>query len=631
MPSTVIAAAAPPPSAEAASAPPDGRGGAWAAALLVVLVLAAALRFTGLAWDLRHHPQRDELLFVANVERMIEEGDLDHRFYGYPGLLFHLLRPVLALGRRLAPSVSPYLLARGVTALCGVLACALLYRLGRALAGRVVGLMAALLLAVSPLAVHTAHMVRADVVLQCASLLGLLAILRLGRRSSADVVAGLALGLGTSIKYTGALLAPSYLLARLLAPGPRARGIALAVLAAALVCVASSPAAFLRPAEFAAGMETQLGYHYDAAEKTSHSWLSGMGDWSRVWPRALGLPACALALLGLVLVLRSHPTTWLPLLLFPLVSHVVMASQPLLYWRQLLPSLGVPILLAAVGAQGLARPLARVPRARAAALAAGWAVVVAVPLAASWAYVREIASPSTRDRALDWVESHAAEGARVLTTVERIGLDEGRLEVLRRETLAAADGPQVLEMDLAVTRALDQAPPRLPVLARFVATGPYGGPEILIRGVAGPHRPPRRRLALAAGAVRASDNAADVPLLSDGRLDTLWRTSRPQREGDWLEVVLPEAATVARVELALGDGDRYAARNLSVLVSEDGGAWTARATLPGRPRPPGQHARPLSQVFVLAAPARARALRLELARPGAHRWGVAEVWIDAMP
>src|SRR6185436_2496662 len=142
----------------AAGGRPLRRTRASAAALGAILVLAACLRFASLDWGLRHPPHPDETVFVENARQMAERGDLDHRYYEYPGLVFHLLRPVLAF----APAGGPraYLLARGLMAAFGVLACAATFVLGRALSGPAAGLTAALLVAVSPLAVHTAHMVR---------------------------------------------------------------------------------------------------------------------------------------------------------------------------------------------------------------------------------------------------------------------------------------------------------------------------------------------------------------------------------------------------------------------------------------------------------------------------------------
>ena len=136
------------------------------AALLATLLLAAALRFAGLGWGLRQPPHPDEAVFLDNVALMIRSGDLDHRYYQYPGLFFYMLYPLVFLLPHDPPGPSTYLAARTLVAAFGVAACALVDTLGRKAAGPRAGLLAALLLAVSPVAVETAHMVRPAVVLQ---------------------------------------------------------------------------------------------------------------------------------------------------------------------------------------------------------------------------------------------------------------------------------------------------------------------------------------------------------------------------------------------------------------------------------------------------------------------------------
>jgi len=121
-------------------------------ALVAILGLAAGLRFTALGWGLRHEPDWDERVFVQSAAWMVASGDLDHRFYEYPGLPVYLLAP--AVLRHGPPEVGPgaYLDARRIVAGFGVLSVLLVYVLGRRLGGEVSGLSAALLLAVSPLA-----------------------------------------------------------------------------------------------------------------------------------------------------------------------------------------------------------------------------------------------------------------------------------------------------------------------------------------------------------------------------------------------------------------------------------------------------------------------------------------------
>ena len=84
--------------------------------LVATLGLAAFLRFTALGWGLRHEPDWDERVFVQSAAWMVASGDLDHRFYEYPGLFVYLIAPAVALHG--PPEVGPdaYLAARRVVA-----------------------------------------------------------------------------------------------------------------------------------------------------------------------------------------------------------------------------------------------------------------------------------------------------------------------------------------------------------------------------------------------------------------------------------------------------------------------------------------------------------------------------------
>ena len=214
----------------------------WAlAALAAVLALAALLRFTGLGWGLRHPPHPDERVFVESTLEMLRAGDLDHRYYEYPGLVFYLLAPLLWPFRGQPPGPQAYLLARGLVAACGVLGCAVLYPLGRRLHSAAAGLGAALLMAVSLVAVETSHMFRPDVVLQLLCALGLLAFARVDGGARRECAAGVALGASLAAKFSGVFLLPSYVAARMLAPGPRLLRLLLGGAVAALSFALLSP------------------------------------------------------------------------------------------------------------------------------------------------------------------------------------------------------------------------------------------------------------------------------------------------------------------------------------------------------------------------------------------------------
>src|SRR3990172_290937 len=268
--------------------------------LFAVLVLAAGLRFTGLGFGLRHHPHWDERAFVEAVEQMRLRGDLDHRFYEYPGLFVYALHAALAfLPQDALHSPAAYLLARGVVAGFGVLSVALVFLLGRRLAGTGTGLTAALLLAVSPLDVANAHTVRPDVALQALVLLSLLGFAGLGASPRSDLWAGLAMGGATAIKFTGVLLGPSYLLARWHAPGRSAKRVMLTALVALLVLAAATPYAFVHGKQFLAGVGVQWTAHYAETGQPVRGSLANAAFYLGIAAHTLGPVGSALFLIGL--------------------------------------------------------------------------------------------------------------------------------------------------------------------------------------------------------------------------------------------------------------------------------------------------------------------------------------------
>ncbi len=604
-----------------------GRPRAARAALALVLVVAAGLRLGGLSWGLRHPPHMDERVFVESVFEMMRAGDLDHRYYEYPGLVFYLLWPLLRPLMDGGPGPTAYLAARGLVAVFGVLGCAALYPLGRRLHSEAAGLLAAALLAVSLVAVETAHMFRPDVVLQALGALALLAFARLDGSRRAEVAAGIVLGLAMATKFSGVFLLPSYLAARMLAPGPRGRRLALGSAAAALAFAVASPYAIVHAREFVEGVQVQLRYHYEEQVRESVGYGAMLREYAQVWLKGLGLVGTVLALGGLETAVRAW-RRWLPALLLVAVSFAVLASSDVRHERFLLAGAG------AVRVAGFVSSRWRAPAAVPLLLVA--AAVTAGPLRDSIAYVRELTEPLTRDIVLDWVAATVPGRARVVSSVPRLGLDPERLDVLLVPRLGAENRAQVLDADFVLSTGAD-APEALFGLQPLFAAAPdskyQGRTTITAWSIPPALRPAYRRLGLPPQWVSASDGVEELPLLADGRTDTLWRTAGPQQRGDWLEVVLPEPARLARLELALGDEARFAARQLRVEVSDDGREWRPVAALPGRApvdlQPPGGE---YSQVLLLLPPQRVRAVRLVQTGLGwRRRWGIAELRLWELP
>lgn len=592
------------------------------ALLALVLLVAALLRLAHIDQGLRHTPHEDERYFVENAARMLASGSLDHGFYEYPGLLFYLLVPVLALaGAGRPPGPEAYLAARVFLACCGVLAVALAERFGRRLAGGRAGLWAAAFLAVSPVHVETAHMLRADVLLDALMIVFFLALLRLGADGgpSDDLRAGAALGLAVGLKFSAALAGLSYLAARLLTPGRRLRGLVLATLAAALVFALVSPYALVRAPTFFEGVSTQITYHYQERPVAPEPYTQRLAAYASVWPKALGWPGALLALAGLALARREW-RRYLPLALLPPLTAAVFATTGYFFNRHMIPSLSVVAVLAGLGLQALG---GRWPRL---AVAAGLAAL-AWPLAASWRSVEAMGRPSTRDRAADWIAAQVPGPARVLTDVPLLRLDEQRYELLHPRFFDA--GARLQAGDSAVVASLpdDEAVfGDTPADAVLEPANPFEGPRILLR------RPrPRawRAVPLAAARLAASADTERLEALRDGRLETFWSVEAQRGRREWLELAFETPVRLGRVELKLGDRPRDAGRGLRLLAAADGRSFERVRAWPGRPPTREQLASLAgpSEVLLLE-PRELRALRIERVG-GERRWSVAELELAA--
>jgi hypothetical protein len=592
------------------------------ASLAAALLAALLLRIGGLGWGLRHRPHADERYFVENVAAMLRAGDLDHRYYEYPGLFFYLLMPVLAAaGAREQTGAGVYLTARGLVAAFGVLNVALVHRLGRRMAGPAAAAAAAWLTAVSPVDVATAHMVRPDVVLATIALLALTALAGLDAGVAGDRRAGLLIGAASAVKFTGLLLLPSYLAQRFAAPGRRAAGILVAGAAAAAAFAALSPFAVLRAPEFFEGARTQIVYHFDEPAGGRAGTAAAAFAFAEGWRKALGPTGTALAVAGLALAAREG-RRWAFLLVFPAATLVAFSQSEFHFERHLVPSFGVVALLAGLA---LARLAAGRPR-----LAAGVGLVaLAFPLAASLSYVRAVSSPGTRDRAVDWIAANVPPGARVLSTIPGLGLDRTRWEVLEVTRLGGWGPGLAREADAVVSSgpAAEQAFRQLPVAWAARPESPFQGRVVRVRRADPAARALYVAVPLDRAALSASQAADALEALRDGRDATAWTARRRPGRREWLQATWPDPVALARIELLLPEGDA-AARGLAVAVSRDGVRFARVASVAARPAPAAQLP-PRSQVLLIE-PARVRGVRVVQTGKPARLWSVAELRLHGL-
>lgn len=609
------------------------------AVLLGILAFSIYVRLSGISWGLRHPVHRDEQDFVTRVVAMVEAGDLDHRWYQYPGLFIYLLAPGVALlGPERWGGPDAYWVCRLVVAAFGVANTALVYVVGSRLIGSFGGLTAALLLAAAPIDVHAFHQVRADVVLQTMGILCLLALRGIGPSLRGDARMGVVIGLATAVKFTGVLMAVPYLAARLLAPGPRVRGPLVAGLLTVGVTLACTPYALIHadryfaPGEYNSVLGGPTTYYSGEARFMTHlaSFLNGQA-------RAAGTVGVILFFVGVTLALREAWKLWLPALLHPVVVLLVMSGAAIVFPRHLSPAFGVMVLLAAL-------PVERAFRWNRVAGLALAAAVVAHPVLGALALRTVFVGPSPEDKALDWIEQHVPPGARVLetrpgTTVAghpgaMIGLDPKRHEVLYLRTDEDRNGLRLLVPHVDVVISGPGEGRRWSSALNTVQEirGPLGNLALKLRM---PRRDPRasyRAVDLSLARLSASENPLALGALRDGDSATSWRTLGPAEGTEWLQVDLQAPTSVARVELRAGHIPSRHDPELQLAVSEDGRSFHTVRTVAGRP-PIAElvrAGRSPSQVLILA-PVTARSLRI--AQLGSHPegWAVTELRIEAPP
>jgi 4-amino-4-deoxy-L-arabinose transferase-like glycosyltransferase len=602
---------------------------AWTA-LAGILIVAALLRFHGLAWGLRHVPDHDEIVFVESARAMIRAGDLDHRFYEYPGLFIYMLAPVVAFfpaGKAVDPAA--FLAVRSLVTVFSVVSVALVFFLARRLAGVGAGILAAALMAVAPIEVWTTHMLRSDVVLEAFALASLLWFHRMGGRLRDDVWSGVAVGLTAAVKFTGVLIAPAYVAARCARSGVRWPRMLLAGGVSALVWFAVTPYALIKPSAYRAGVWTQTDYFYGGASVAPH-FLAYVGFYVRAILKGVGappdtiggpsmlVPVAVCALLGLISLRRAW-RAWLPLIVYPAVLILVLSTAENRLSRLALSCVGPFVVMAGAG---LAATLRR-SRALGGTLTA---VVLALPLWHSLDVGRWYAAPSSMDRTLDWLEAHAPRGARILSAAPALGIDAKRYEVIHTQSLAPAECPWALGMDFVVV--LGHTPAQLCPGLRSVAllAGPESEQQAWLQ-IFRPEAAVWTSITIRPNWLRASVSSERLPALVDDDLHSAWQTAGPQLAGTWIELSFPSPRTFDRIETVLGSRDEFA-RALDVRVRETGGTWQSPAVFAGRPhtRDLVNTGAPPSQVYLLHA-TRVSGLRLELRRGALQPWSVAELRI----
>ena len=597
-------------------------------ALLLLAALAAGLwlRLLGLHWGARHPFHTDERVYVENVVAMLRAGDLDHRFYTYPGLFFYILAlPLWVLGPSHWDGAQPFLIARAVVAAFGAANIALLFFVARRLVGDWAALAAAWMLAVAPLDLRASHEVRPDVLLQGFGILALVVLIEKQKAAGADLWSGLLIGVASAVKFTGLLLVPTYLASRLARRGWRASAGLIGAGAIALTTVlALTPYAVLHASSYQEGPGMQLRMYYGSDPGREIDYLRNVRFYLSAALQSLGIAGTGLVVFGAVLALREDARTWALRLIHPLVVLATMSTAVLVFARLLLPAMGILYMLAGLAVAWLGRR--------------HWLLGLAAALAAilpaahtSYRFRWYLSQPSARDRAVDWIERNAPRGTVILETRhdahqggragDILGIDRARYEVVEelsgdRVNLRLA----APEADLVITGPGAGAGWADPLRVLYEARGPRHDLVLQVKAVA-PERRPQYRVATEC-VITPFEEPGGGGALTDGETASEWTTDGPMQGGEEIRVDCPQPVSVGRLELLWGAVTRHGP---DIRVLDENGRLLR--TVPLRPPVEEQLAwrargspRPLGDVYVLAGrPVRSLVIRQTGRRPDPWR------------
>ena len=422
--------------------PPPTKLAAGPLPLLGVLILALTLRLWGIAWGLpsathyfSYHPDETVVLETSSVTLNVFAGRLLPHFYNYGSLQLYWVCFANTLAALFgAVDIVPknfdqwypqwakmYLVGRLLTVGMGVGTVWATYAAGARLWGRRAGLLAALILAITPLHAQHSHFLTVDVPAAFWLTLSLVWTVRLAtddpKPLRAALLAGLFAGLATATKYNMALAILPLLTACILNSYPSRFGrggegrAGVGLLSFVLAFCAACPGALLEHSKFIKDVRFEATHVQNGDDPTFRGTGSGfVYHIAHNLDAGLGLPLLILALASLGYAVYRRQRGDGLLAAFALPYYILIGLAAVRYARYTVPLL--PILALWTGrmlADGsrLSRPVLR--RAAVSAAAVGFFAAAGDTLL----LVSAMAGTDTRDQALSWLNSQASAPAKI--------------------------------------------------------------------------------------------------------------------------------------------------------------------------------------------------------------------------
>lgn len=416
---------------------------AFAAGLAAVVLLGAGLRLAGIDYDrpFEYHP--DETTIAIPAMHIAATGDLDPGLFIYPSLLIYAQAAVsvavhgidgapLDAPRRtgvaglpglsfsdIDPSQYSMILAgRVLVAVLGLVTVVVVAAIGRRLAGDATGLLAGLLLAVSPLHIEQSRYLTTDVpsgLWAAVVLLVTLAAVRAARVTPVWCLAGLCAGLAASTKYTAGVAVIVPLIALVVWPANIERrvktALACLVVASAVVgFVIATPMVVVKPAAVLDGLMNSVTMYNVTGHPGAEESPSALFNLAALWT-GLGPVGAIAAAAGLIQSLRRRTPEDVVIAAFPIVWFVLVSIPQVHFARNLLPMVPFLVVAAARAAVEAGRVLA--VRSRAAPAVVG-VLLVAPALGLSLVAAVRLLQPDTRSVTFAWAAANLPTSAAIV-------------------------------------------------------------------------------------------------------------------------------------------------------------------------------------------------------------------------
>lgn len=421
--------------------------------ILFALVVLGGLgvRFYGLGWGLPYHFHSDEFLLAANAEKLRTAPSVaqlikqESKFYLYPPVLMYLNISLVSASTLFRPFSHSdptslklfYLLARGIVAGFGLATVFILYFLGSRLYSRTAGLLAAFFLAFTVLHVRDSHFFCTDVPL--AFFLALILYLCVDivdkKNQKAYLLTGIVTGIAIATKQTALLGIPVILIAHLISlwkgrghslkerwlalrSSESLKKLAIVLGITALAFLIANPFVVMNPAKFLDMSRRTFEFVKGAQQPQWTFQFTGatVGYWfTNLLYYGMGPALEIVCLLGVLWALGKRKWTDGLVLLFLSIYFVSIGFGYMKFIRYAIPLLPFLCLLGARFATELYEIVK--PRALRIILTIGLALVGALSVFTTLAYLNIYKQDDVRIQASRWIHENIPQGSTVLINI----------------------------------------------------------------------------------------------------------------------------------------------------------------------------------------------------------------------